>query len=347
MSESESHGENLIFILSQPRAGSTLLQRILGNHPDVHTVAEPWILLHPIYALRYRGHWSEFNNYSAYISLNIFFKELPGGEEDYYEGMRRMFSYLYERAKSQTGKTIFLDKTPRYYLIIPELLRLFPNAHYIFLFRNPLAVLSSILLTWRTNLEILLLSQNKQDLVSAPPRLVEGIRQAADKGIVVHYEELVRDPAGEIKNLCEFIGLNRIDSMTDFSKQGQPNWQQGDHSSINHYTKPEADHADKWVKGLNNPQVWRLTNDYLQLLGREFICKMGYSFDELHHTLGQHKPNRLRLAGTLPLNILLGISNFAERGEAFQRGISWVIHSLSNQGLRKTFTEFPDKVKGV
>jgi len=34
-------GENLVFLVSLPRSGSTLLQRILSNHPDVHTVAEP------------------------------------------------------------------------------------------------------------------------------------------------------------------------------------------------------------------------------------------------------------------------------------------------------------------
>ena len=54
-------GENLIFIISQPRAGSTLLQRILGGHPEIHTAAEPWIMLHPLYALKSKGCSAEYN----------------------------------------------------------------------------------------------------------------------------------------------------------------------------------------------------------------------------------------------------------------------------------------------
>lgn len=45
-------GGNLGFLVSLPRSGSTLLQRIVSNHPDIHTVAEPWFMLHPLYALK-------------------------------------------------------------------------------------------------------------------------------------------------------------------------------------------------------------------------------------------------------------------------------------------------------
>ena len=37
-------GEDLIFIISPPRSGSTLLQRMIGSHSAVHTHPEPHIL---------------------------------------------------------------------------------------------------------------------------------------------------------------------------------------------------------------------------------------------------------------------------------------------------------------
>ncbi|MFV1990599.1 MAG: sulfotransferase, partial [Acidimicrobiales bacterium] len=43
------------FLLSLPRSGSTLLQRLLGAHSMVATVAEPWLLIPPLYALRDEG----------------------------------------------------------------------------------------------------------------------------------------------------------------------------------------------------------------------------------------------------------------------------------------------------
>ncbi len=37
--------DNLIFIVSQPRSGSTLLQGIISNNDYVNTTSEPWLLL--------------------------------------------------------------------------------------------------------------------------------------------------------------------------------------------------------------------------------------------------------------------------------------------------------------
>src|SRR6516165_4829830 len=60
-------GSNLIFLFSQPRAGSTLLQRILGRHPDIHTVAEPWIMLPSFYVMRPDRCEAEYTTQGAWI----------------------------------------------------------------------------------------------------------------------------------------------------------------------------------------------------------------------------------------------------------------------------------------
>ena len=52
----------LIFLISQPRSGSTMLQKILGANKDVHTVSEPWIALHLLYMLRERGVTAEYGH---------------------------------------------------------------------------------------------------------------------------------------------------------------------------------------------------------------------------------------------------------------------------------------------
>src|SRR5258708_5858938 len=116
---SSNLGENLIFIISQPRSGSTLLQRMLSSHPLIHSVPEPQLLIKPLYALR---HAECACNYAASLSakgLKRFLGSVPFGEEEYLEGMRRMYGYLYERAIAGSGKTFFLDKSPRYFLVLP------------------------------------------------------------------------------------------------------------------------------------------------------------------------------------------------------------------------------------
>jgi len=56
------YGKNLIFLISQPRSGSTLLQKILNTHSQIISASEPWIMLNPVYALRSSGIKAEYNS---------------------------------------------------------------------------------------------------------------------------------------------------------------------------------------------------------------------------------------------------------------------------------------------
>ena len=296
-------GENLIFLISQPRAGSTLLQRMLGSHPEIHTVSEPWLMLHPLYGLRAEGHEAEYNVPSAWEGLQTFFRALPNGEEDFIEGMRRMYSYLYSKALTASGKRYFLDKTPRYYFVIPELWRVFPRAHYIILLRNPLAILSSMINTWIE--QLFSLYSNKHDLIQAPHFLLRGKEILKGKAIVVHYEDLLKDPEREIRKICEAIGITFVPEMIEYGRHDLPHWHFGDQKEVYQHTQPISQNAEKWMYAIDDPQTWRLTRDYLQLLGRETVEQMGYSYERLWNILGEHRPSRIRLWLTFPMAWLL------------------------------------------
>ena len=54
---------------------------------------------------------------------------------------------LYSQA-AEDGASYFLDKTPPYAHFLPELARTFPEAKFIALWRNPLAVVASIVETF-------------------------------------------------------------------------------------------------------------------------------------------------------------------------------------------------------
>jgi hypothetical protein len=191
-SETDKLGENLIFLISQPRAGSTLLQRILSGHSEIHTTAEPWIMLHPLYALKKNGLVAEYDSELARLGLKDFISQVPEGQELYFKALRHMGGTLYNRALEVSGKRFFLDKTPRYHFIIPELKAVFPKAKFIFLLRNPLAVLSSTLESWfQNNPESLKKSLNYFDLLKGPLHLIQGIQLLKGDAVVVKYEELV------------------------------------------------------------------------------------------------------------------------------------------------------------
>ena len=133
----------LIFLISLPRSGSTLLQRILGGHDSVFTAGESWLMLHPLYALKHDRIQADYEPKYAEIALREIINQFPEKDEIFYKAVRRYSLTFYDQALENSGKSFFLDKTPRYYMILNDLIRVFPNAHYVFLFRNPMAVLSS------------------------------------------------------------------------------------------------------------------------------------------------------------------------------------------------------------
>ena len=81
MSKITETGKNLIFLISQPRAGSTLTQKILGCHSQIHTISEPWMMLHPLYALKHRGYQAEYQSDLAFQGLENTLNILPNGKD--------------------------------------------------------------------------------------------------------------------------------------------------------------------------------------------------------------------------------------------------------------------------
>ncbi len=332
-------GQNLIFVISQPRAGSTLLQRILGSHSEVHTVSEPWIMLHPLYALRGRGYSAEYDSDWERTAVRGFAENL-GGEQVYYDALRLMYGYLYDRALAGTGKRFFLDKTPRYYLIIPELHRVFPEAKYIFLFRNPLAVLCSIFNHW-TEGNWFNLSRFRQDLNLAPNALLNGVRVTGERGIVVHYETLTADPDKEIGRICSELGMDFEPAMIDYGRHNLPRWKFGDQESVHQHTRPIPQTAGAWEKSLDAPQVWRIVSDYLVSLGPDLLEELGYPYAELRELLDRKRPGPIRSRLTVPLRWL---QTSSPKQRACVGGFVRVRSSIRRRGWWGTFMAALDKI---
>ncbi len=276
MSSHEYAGENLIFLISQPRAGSTLLQRLLGGHPRIHTTTEPWIMLHPLYALRREGVQSEFDSHQARIALEDFLRNLEGGEEVYFQAIRKMAEHLYRAALEKTGAAYFLDKTPRYYSVIPELSRVFPAARFVILLRNPLAVLHSILETWvKSNLDRL--SLHKQDLMNAPEMIADGLDLLGERAAIVRYEELAADSESTLRQLCGKLSCSFIPEMMKYQNHPLPAGRMGDPVRVHLHDQPVPDYIESWKNGLVEGGNGRLAQAYQASLGAPLFSRLGYS----------------------------------------------------------------------
>lgn len=325
---SAGRGSNLVFLVSQPRAGSTLLARVLGGHPEIHAAGETWLMLPPLFALRAHASEAPYDADLAGRALRAFLATLPEGEAAYRSGVGRMAEELYAAAAATAGKPRVLDKTPRYYHVIPELRAAFPDARFVILLRHPLAVLHSILETW-VRPDWLLLTRFAADLVEAPRLLLNGLAALGPAATVVRYESFVASPETETRRLCESLGLAFHVPMLRYAQADLPRWEMGDRNVYGHEA-PVATRAEAWKDGLADPQSWRFARDYATLLGSARLAELGYPAADIEAALEARRPGGLRLAATVSLEEALATKTPGRGAAALQRATS----AWARRGLR-------------
>ena len=292
--ENKFLGEKLIFIISQPRSGSTLLQRVLAGSPEVQTSAETWLMLHPVYGRKEREHiQTDYNSSWARDAVEEFLDHYTDGRDVYDDAIRAWAGVIYKNALKKQDKKYFLDKTPRYFFIIKELYALFPKAKFIFLLRNPMAVLASELNTYVKG-DWPVLGRFSPDLVDAPGWILEGIEHLGADAITIHYEEFVSDPQMNIDLLCRKLGIDFHERMLDYSMTPKPVGKYNDPKGINQHSSTNTASIEKWRAMLDDDQALLFARDYLEALGKETISRLGYDYEELFQflhsrTLSNHR----------------------------------------------------------
>ena len=338
-------GQNLIFLISQPRAGSTMTQRILASHPDIHTVSEPWLMLHPLYAMRSQGYEAEYHAWEARTALKGFFEEVSSDEDAYFVGVRKMCGHFYNCALNSSNKSYFLDKTPRYYHIIPELYKTFPQASFIILFRNPLSVACSIFSTWGKE-EWFNLDLYKEDLTLAPAKLLDGIKQLGKTCLTLSYEDLLVNSESEIRRVCNFLGVQFSVKMIEYGTCNLPRWQYGDQDLVYQKVRPDPGNLDKWILSIKSPHIWQVANDYLEFLGQETVYQMGYSYRELRQTLDANRPQKLNSATMFRIEWLQRQPEFPLQKPQTSPGYMVMAQRLKREGkLREVIVAYRKAIK--
>ncbi|MBT8421992.1 MAG: sulfotransferase [Gammaproteobacteria bacterium] len=290
-------GEDLIFIISLPRSGSTLLQRVLSGHPEVGVSSEPWILLHQAYARRSVGILAEYDQDWSALGINEFIKHYTDGDDAYDDGVRAFAQAIYGNAKRQAGVSRFIDKTPRYVLILDDLQRWFPRAKFVFLLRNPLSVLSSVVNT-QIQHDLSTLERFANELLRGPAAMLDAIaaiEATGDDAIVVRYEDFVSHPENELERICRQISLDFDPTMLDYSKNPEIKGVMKDRTGVQQHDRPVGERQHGWRKMLGDAQQLEFARGYLTALGPDLVTRFGYDFDELNDAVRgaseRHRPS--------------------------------------------------------
>jgi hypothetical protein len=239
-----------------------------------------------------------------------------------------MYQTLYGKLLEPTDATLFLDKTPRYYSILPELREVFPEARYVLLVRNPLSVFTSILRTWVKD-NWLSVSKYKKDLLDAPKQIRDA-RGDKENVILTRYEDLVQHPKSELTKVCAHLQIDFEPAMLQYGRGEEKEWRFGDPESVYKHDRPQTYSLDKWTQP-KNAQEWRLLWEYAQLLGADIFDAFEYSFGDCVQKLATVRPSDRDLRYTVSLAYLL--EQKSERSKRWSRHRLGVTDRVREDGI--------------
>jgi LPS sulfotransferase NodH len=219
-----------VFIVAAPRSGSTLLFETLAVSPQFCTVGgEAHWLVEQLPQLRPGAPGVESNRLlAAHVTPEV---------------RQRILATLWPRMVDASRRALdpreaaslrWLEKTPKNSLRIPFLERLFPDAAFVYLWRDPHENIASIIEAWRAGGWVTYPELEGWDgpwSMIVPPgypsmrgRPLEDVAtfqwertnatilddlaaRPRDRWTAVSYAELLRDPAMVVRGICEFAGV--------------------------------------------------------------------------------------------------------------------------------------------
>jgi hypothetical protein len=236
-----------IIILGNTRSGTTIVQKVLGTHPDLVGWYEPRTLW--LYADPSRQH-DEFD------------------ESDATDKVKGYIRNQFLKFQARYDNRAVIEKTPANILKIPYVRAIFPEATYLFIVRSPFSFISSVELKWqrtlsttgiRRRLESTPVTQlhhyagrfikqyfdkrvlrrkyqslwgprykdieqdlQTEDLLTVIARQWSVCSRKAEKDLTLFepgrvlrlkYEDFVEDPVSDMARICEHCGVEMTDKM--------------------------------------------------------------------------------------------------------------------------------------
>jgi Sulfotransferase family len=260
-----------IFIFALSRSGSTLVQRVIAAHEGVATTSEPWLLLPQVYSLKPGGVLAEYPHRTLVEAIEDFAVELPGGAAEYRREIHDFILRLYRSAAGPEARW-FLDKSP-YSGIASEVMELFPEGRFVFLWRNPLAVAASNMATWDQPWKPTLF---RQQLYVGLPRLVAAFREAGGRAHAARFEDLVAGDPATWRALVSYLGIEFDPTALERFPEVRLKGRMGDPTGVRQYTALDTRPTEKWPAAFANPVRREWCRRYLAFLGEDRLRTMGY-----------------------------------------------------------------------
>ena len=255
-----------IFIVGAVRSGTTLMGSMLSMHPAVAIAPD----LHYIYGWAEKGRrldlssdhefelfWKAFSRNARFGYLGIEPADVRTHIERHgHHSFRGVYLSTLEIYAARLGKRRWGEKTPLCEAHLATLFAWFPEARVVYMVRDPRAVVASQRRTpWGSEISV---EDHAKVWAAGIERALVWTQEP--RVLFVQYEHLVRNPVGEARRICAFIGESYAPEMVDgrdalavSALKGREGWER---EHISAALRPVHDSSiEKWSYDLTSPEI--------------------------------------------------------------------------------------------
>ena len=251
-----------VFIIALPRSGTSWLQGMLGLLPEIATVRETHLV--DGYLRHLVNSWHNEKKDLSPDGLKAIFNEA-----EFYDCLK-VFSdrVLNKFLEFNPNAEIILEKTPDNLNFVPLLNRLYPEAYFIHVIRDPRAVVASNLALKKEDWGWIGEYETHQDIASKWNKGIERRDRAAeilqDRFIEVRYEDMKADLAEVLVKISNFLKLDytkeQLNNLVPQSSATDLDRNKGDFPTHNPFfdTRPNffrRGEVDGWKQELTTEQI--------------------------------------------------------------------------------------------
>lgn len=293
--------DKLFFIVGNSRSGTTMMLRILDNHPQIfglnelHFFEQLWTpsdvnkILNKKEAqdLAARLLYIQRKGYMGFSDTTTFAEEASQlvAEIDTSQLTGQLvYAFFMQRETTLMGKKYPVEKTPQNVFYIKEILDLFPNAKIINMVRDPRGIMLSQKRKWMrrkmgatfiTKKEVIRLRINYHPITLS--RLWNSSIIAANKFKTeprvktVLFEDMLDKPTDTAKAICSHFEIDYFDEMLDIPQASSSNEPDSKEKGIN------KKRAGNWKSGgLSDAELF-----FCQKISGDLMQQFGYSLNDL------------------------------------------------------------------
>ncbi len=284
------------FVAGQAKSGTTLLVALLDSHPDLLVLPEETAYF-PTVLTKYgpRGRRAQFDYLTKQSLSNVLFGgPCKWGKRNYASFPREKFLETFEDAAfdpanaqedllvlmvkayaATLGRPLdtiqrWVEKTPANRNHIPAILARFPCAKILVTMRDPRAILAAQIALEKTRKTGRFSTYYVIAHWRVAARLAKRVRDGDSPGLVVPYEQLVRQPASMMEKVCAYLEI-RFDPETVLTPTKMGQFWSGNSAARINFSQISAEPATRWQRELSEDEI-----GWVEWHCRDLMPEFGY-----------------------------------------------------------------------